>query len=227
MESLIQDLKYAARVLLKSPGFVLIAVLTLALGIGANTALFSVVNGVLLRPLPFPQPNQLVILSEKSAVFESIVYLPIPIFWIGSAAIPVFLLSRLIATTISALPEAGKQSACAWAWFPPAFSRCSGVNPSRGRLFTADEDRRRRCACGPDQRGPVAAQVRFRAGHHRKEIHDEWRRLHRDRSGPCGLSAGVHEFPRQPGRVCSHRCNTRIRCSTIAMRTRASAPLAD
>ena len=70
MGSLIQDIRYGVWTLVKSPGFTFVAILTLALGIGANTAIFSVVNGVLLKPLPYESQERIVNLQQPAPLIE-------------------------------------------------------------------------------------------------------------------------------------------------------------
>ena len=65
MRDVFQDLRYSVRSLARTPGFALLAILTLALGIGANSAIFSVINGVILKPLGYPQPDQLVMITSQ------------------------------------------------------------------------------------------------------------------------------------------------------------------
>jgi predicted permease len=82
MSNFFQDVRYACRMLLKTPGFALVAILTLALGIGANIAAFSIVDGVLLRPLPFQQPGQLVrVYDDLRASNTKDVGMSVPQFW--------------------------------------------------------------------------------------------------------------------------------------------------
>jgi len=140
LTSLPQDLRYGVRVLVKSPGFSLIAILTLALGIGANTAIFSVVNGVLLNPLPFHEPNQLVSMFQE-----------IPNFKNGSISYPNFLDWRRMNTTFAGmaayrstgfnLSGNGEPARLHGEMISAGFFEILGVNPIMGRTFTADEDR--------------------------------------------------------------------------------------
>lgn len=83
MNALWQDVRYTVRILLKSPGFAIIAIITLGLGIGANTALFSIVNGVLLNPLPYPHPDQVVTATGWISEFgESSISYPDFLDWV-------------------------------------------------------------------------------------------------------------------------------------------------
>src|SRR5882762_5493525 len=66
IERFVQDLRYAGRTFRRAPGFLLLTVLTIAIGVGANAAIFSVVNAVLLRPLPYPRPNDLVLVTDMN-----------------------------------------------------------------------------------------------------------------------------------------------------------------
>lgn len=141
MGTLLQDIRYGIRVLVKNPGYTLIAVLTLALGIGANTALFSVVNGVLLNPLPYAQPERLVMLYENTPNFEksSISY---PNFqdWQRSnstfSAIAAYR-SDDFSLTGSGEPERVRVGMVSADFFP-----ILGVKPALGRLFSPHDDSR-------------------------------------------------------------------------------------
>jgi putative ABC transport system permease protein len=137
-----QDLRYTIRALGRSPGFTVVAVLTLALGIGANTAIFSVVNGVLLQPLPFEDVDRLVVLWEtdrNSGTTRE------------PASVPDFRdfreqstefqgLAALIPLEVNFLPDAGEPSRLAALAISHELLRTVGVDPLLGRGFTEQEE---------------------------------------------------------------------------------------
>lgn len=139
-EALAQDLRFAMRMLLTNPGFAGVAVLTLAIGIGGNTAIFSIVNSVLLNPLPFPHPEQLVGLHESKPNFPT-----------GSISYPNFLdwekenrtftsmaLARQYAFSLTGKGDAVQVKA---RFLSSGFFAVLGVRPLMGREFTAAEDK--------------------------------------------------------------------------------------
>ncbi len=139
MGGVVQDLGYALRQLCKSPGFAIITAVTLALGIGANTVIFSVVDGVLLSPLPFPKPDQLVTLHENKPNFEggSLSY---PNFRDWQKDNHTFSSMAIARETAFSLVGAGDPEQVKAELVSSDFFRILGVNPVLGRNFTAGED---------------------------------------------------------------------------------------
>jgi predicted permease len=140
LDTLAQDLRFAARMLARSPGFTAIAILTLALGIGGNTAIFSIVNGVLLNPLPFPQPDQLVSVHESKPNFDK-----------GAISYPNFLDWRKENRSFSAmavgrrwsfnLTGRGDAEQLNANFISSGYFAVLGVRPLMGREFNTVEDR--------------------------------------------------------------------------------------
>jgi predicted permease len=141
MTSFWQDLRHGTRLLLRSPGFTIIAVLTLALGIGANTALFSVVNGVLLNPLPYPNPEQLVRVAEKlPSLPETSISYPNFLDWVSNNhAFQSLAAYRPSNFTLTSSGEAQRVTAMR---VSASFFSLLGVNPALGRNFLPEEDKR-------------------------------------------------------------------------------------
>jgi predicted permease len=139
METILQDIRYALRQLNKSRGFSAIAVATLALGIGTNTVIFSVVNGVLLSPLPFSEPDQLVTLHENKPNFEggSLSY---PNFWDWRKDNHTFSSMAIARKYAFSLTGAGEAEQVNSELISSDFFSVLGVNPVMGRTFAHGED---------------------------------------------------------------------------------------
>src|SRR3974390_351337 len=139
MRGLAHDLRHTIRLLLKSPGFTLVAVLTLAIGIGVNTTIFSVINGMILRPLPVPHPEQVVVLAsqqEGSQDYEAFSY---PDYLDLRQQADVF--SDVLAYRVSlvGLTANGKGEHCVISRVTGNFFSTAGVQPAAGRLILPTE----------------------------------------------------------------------------------------
>ena len=135
-----QDLKHAVRMLVKKPGFTLIAIVTLALGIGANTAIFSVVNAVLLRPLPYPNADRLVAVSENSLKASDIsVAYPDYLDWRAQQSVFEEMSARM--PTGGIISSANEPERVIGRLVTPSFFSTLGVQPMLGRAFTDAEDK--------------------------------------------------------------------------------------
>jgi predicted permease len=141
---LLQDLRYALRMLAKQPAFTLIAVLTLALGIGANTTIFSVINSVLLRPLPYPNAERIVVLSEDDKTGQNAPFsiaLPDYLDWRhDSTVFENLALTHRESVNLSDIPGRMPEQVPV-CMVTANFFRVVGLSPELGRTFTEEEDR--------------------------------------------------------------------------------------
>jgi putative ABC transport system permease protein len=140
MHLIIQDFRHAIRSLSRVPGFTLIAILTLALGIGANTAIFSVINGVILRPLPLPKPEQLVFITSQ---FPGLGFNQ---FWVDGAELLEFRernqsfqnVGGYATGAVNVGTDVSPQRVAS-ANVSAGFFEAMGASPAQGRAFSAEE----------------------------------------------------------------------------------------
>jgi putative ABC transport system permease protein len=139
---MLPEIRYAVRLMLRSPGFTLVAVATLAIAIGASTAIFTLVNAVLLRPLPYREPDRLVVVWERNAARNShrnVVASSNFLRWREQAR--VFEGMAALATDSVTLAGQGEPEALRIQWVSAALFRLLGVGTVRGRTFLEEEDR--------------------------------------------------------------------------------------
>jgi predicted permease len=138
--SFVQDLRYALRILFKSPGFTLVALITLALGIGANVGIFSVVYAVLLRPLPFPHPDQLVrVFDDLRGANEQDVGMSAPELWDLQERSGVFQEISAVAPGNSAVGGGERTVRAESLITSPDYFVLLGAKPELGRVYTPQD----------------------------------------------------------------------------------------
>ncbi len=137
MRTLIQDLRYGLRMLAKNPGFTLMAVLTLALGIGSNTAMFTVVNTVLLHPLPYPDSGRIVNIIRGGGGSASIMMFT---YWQQQNSLFEDLTAYDFTATGLNLSDGDRPELVQGVHVSRNYFRLFGANPILGRTFTAEED---------------------------------------------------------------------------------------
>ena len=182
MMNLLRDTRFGFRLLVKNPGFAAVAILALALGIGANTAIFSVVYATLLAPLPYPHPDQLVVVwshvhgnrnvssagdflewQRENSVFQSM----------GTATGSNFNLST---------GETARAQSAAASPLPDFWTKVLGESPFLGPLFSVPKKPWPAKITSSFSPTDVAGTFRQRPAHHRPRNPHEWRNLHRHRS---------------------------------------------
>ena len=213
VDALMQDLRYGIRMLRRQPGFSLLVVLLVAIGVGANTAIFSLVDAVLLRPLPYKNPGRLVVVREVIPALAD-TYPSVPAasadFLLWQGRVPAFDAMAAVSAGTETLTGAGDPARLDVARVTSTLFPLLGVTPVIGRAFTALEDQ--------EGRADVAVPVP-------RVLDRALRRRPRDPRPPPHLErSAVHGDRRLAGRICATQPRPAWRTGPAAIASRRLPP---